>query len=67
MCIRICINYISVPSIFVFVFRYTSIGDKTNTLPNPNLLRRNTVTGEEEFMHADQLLDQDNLERAGRL
>lgn len=50
-----------------FVCSYTSVGDKLNTIPNPTLKRLNPVTGEEEYAHADQLVDMDHLERAGRI
>lgn len=47
-------------------FSYTSIGDRTNTLPNPYLKQTNVATGKDEYLHANQL-DGDEYERAGRL
>ncbi|XP_065093411.1 FAD synthase-like isoform X3 [Ochlerotatus camptorhynchus] len=44
---------------------YTSIGDKTNTIPNPNL-KRTGKSGEMIYIAAYQL-QHDKLERAGRL
>lgn len=49
------------------LFRYTSIGDRTNTVPNPYLKRTNLVTGKDEYLHADQLINEDEHERAGRI
>lgn len=49
------------------LIRYTSIGDRTNTLPNPYLKRISSVGGKDEYLHADQLIDGDEHERAGRL
>lgn len=48
------------------IHRYTSIGERTNTKPNPYLLRKNSITGEDEYLHADQLIDRDEFERSGR-
>lgn len=45
---------------------YTSIGDKTNTIPNPNLKRTGT-SGEISYIAAYHLQNADKLERAGRL
>lgn len=45
---------------------YTSIGDKTNTIPNPNL-KRTEPSGEIVYSPAYHLQDADKLERAGRL
>lgn len=46
--------------------RYTSVGERTNTVPNPYLKRKNSLTGKDEYLHADQL-ENDEYERAGRL
>lgn len=51
---------------YVLIDRYTSIGERTNTVPNPYLKRKNPSTGKDEYLHADQL-DNDEYERAGRL
>lgn len=48
-------------------FRYTSLGDKTNTVPNPHLKRVNNQTGEISYRPAFELDDADALERLGRL
>lgn len=45
---------------------YTSIGDKTNTIPNPNL-KCTGKTGELFYLPAYHLHDADKFERAGRL
>lgn len=53
---------------FLFLkFSYTSVGDRTNTVPNPYLKRTNLLSGKDEFLHADQLINEDEHERAGRL
>lgn len=65
----ILLNAISNDSIhisFLNIARYTSIGDRTNTVPNPHLKRTNAITGKDEYLHADHLID-DEYERAGRL
>lgn len=49
-----------------FYCRYTSIGDRSNTRPNPHLMRKNVITGKEEYLHASNLIDMDEFERAGR-
>lgn len=46
--------------------RYTSVGERTNTVPNPYLKRKNPLNGKDEYLHADQL-ENDEYERAGRL
>lgn len=45
---------------------YTSIGDRTNTIPNPNL-KRIGKSGELYYLPAYHLGDADKFERAGRL
>lgn len=45
---------------------YTSLGDKTNTVPNPHLKYYNTNTGKDEYHPAYQLTNADDLERVGR-
>ncbi|XP_031637727.1 FAD synthase [Contarinia nasturtii] len=57
----------NVPYCSLYKIGYTSIGDRTNTLPNPHLKRISSVTGRDEYLHADQLIDEDEHERAGRL
>lgn len=48
-------------------FRYTSLGDKTNTIPNPHLKQVNSQTGEVFYQPAYKLENADALERLGRL
>lgn len=45
---------------------YTSIGDTTNTIPNPHLKVEDSVTGDISYRPAYELKDADGLERAGR-
>lgn len=45
---------------------YTSIGDQTNTVPNP-YLKRTGKFGETNYIAAYHLQDSEKLERAGRL
>lgn len=45
---------------------YTSIGDKSNTIPNPHLKQTDPVTGEISYRPAYELKNADELERAGR-
>ncbi|XP_050071139.1 FAD synthase-like [Anopheles maculipalpis] len=62
-------NYIrehNVPYCALYDRGYTSIGDRTNTIPNPHL--RVEVDGEEEtYLPAYSLQHADKYERAGRL
>lgn len=46
---------------------FTSIGDKTNTIPNPYLRYVDEKTGKTGFKPAYELKNGDALERAGRL
>ncbi|KAI9575161.1 FAD synthase-like [Glossina fuscipes] len=47
---------------------FTSIGNKKNTKPNPYLQVAESTTGRVlNYRHAHDLLDNDNLERAGRV
>lgn len=46
---------------------YTSLGDKTNTVPNPHLKYFNKDTGKIEYYPAHHLKDGDAFERVGRL
>lgn len=46
---------------------YTSIGDKTNTIPNPYLRYVDEITGITRYKAAYELKNGDEVERAGRL
>ncbi|XP_063710036.1 FAD synthase-like [Culicoides brevitarsis] len=46
---------------------YTSIGDKTNTIPNPHLRYEDEKTGVVRYKAAYELRNGDAFERAGRL
>lgn len=48
-------------------YSYTSLGDKTNTVPNPHLKYFNSDTGTDDYHPAYRLKDADALERVGRL
>lgn len=48
------------------VHSYTSLGDKTNTVPNPHLKYLNNETGKEEYHPAYHLKNADEYERVGR-
>lgn len=54
-----------VPYCCLYDHGYTSIGDKTNTVPNP-YLKRTGKSGNIIYIAAYHLQDSDNLERAGR-
>ncbi|XP_055316492.1 FAD synthase-like isoform X2 [Sitodiplosis mosellana] len=56
-----------VPYCSLYKKGYTSVGDRTNTVPNPYLKRANSIPGKDEYLHADQLINADEYERAGRL
>ncbi|XP_055638790.1 FAD synthase-like [Toxorhynchites rutilus septentrionalis] len=56
----------SVPYCSLYDRGYTSIGDKTNTIPNP-YLRYVSSSGEVAYLPAYQLKDADKHERAGRI
>ncbi|KAL1397139.1 hypothetical protein pipiens_009985 [Culex pipiens pipiens] len=56
----------NVPYCALYDQGYTSIGDKTNTIPNP-YLKRTGNNGEEMYLAAFQLEEGDQYERAGRL
>ncbi|XP_055378234.1 FAD synthase [Condylostylus longicornis] len=61
-------NYIltfNVPFCSLYNHGYTSLGDRSNTKPNPHLKIVNPVTGEITFRPAYELT-RDELERAGR-
>ncbi|XP_055547364.1 probable FAD synthase isoform X3 [Wyeomyia smithii] len=55
-----------VPYCSLYDLGYTSIGDKTNTVPNP-YLRYTSSSGDIMFLPAYQLHDADKYERAGRI
>lgn len=55
-----------VPYCRLYDIGYTSIGDKTNTIPNPHLKVTDDDTGEVKYRAAYELKDADRLERAGR-
>ncbi|CAO1393028.1 unnamed protein product [Diamesa hyperborea] len=63
-------NYIlqnDVPYCSLYNFGYTSIGDKTNTIPNPHLKRINSKDDNlSTYLPAYELINSDDLERAGR-
>uniref|UniRef100_A0A182NQI2 FAD synthase n=1 Tax=Anopheles dirus TaxID=7168 RepID=A0A182NQI2_9DIPT len=62
-------NYIRerhVPYCVLYERGYTSIGDRTNTIPNPHL-KVVSDDGSEEYLPAYTLKDADKHERAGRL
>ncbi|XP_058059578.1 FAD synthase-like [Anopheles bellator] len=56
----------NVPYCSLYDQGYTSIGDRTNTIPNPHL-KIETSTGDETYRPAYTLKDADKYERAGRL
>lgn len=63
-------NYLlqnEVPYCSLYDVGYTSIGDKSNTIPNPHLKYVDSNTGEVKYKPAYKLTDGDSLERAGRL
>lgn len=45
---------------------YTSLGEKTNTLPNPHLMYFDETTGQNSYRPAYMLKHSDELERIGR-
>jgi len=57
----------NVPYCSLYDIGYTSLGDKTNTVPNPHLKYYNSNTGKDEYHPAYHLKNADNLERVGRL
>ncbi|CAO1404656.1 unnamed protein product [Diamesa tonsa] len=63
-------NYLlknDVPYCSLYNFGYTSIGDKTNTIPNPHLKRINPKDDNlSTYLPAYELINSDDLERAGR-
>ncbi|XP_052867042.1 FAD synthase-like [Anopheles cruzii] len=56
----------NVPYCSLYDQGYTSIGDRTNTIPNPHL-KIETSSGDETYHPAYTLKDADKYERAGRL
>ncbi|KAG4068851.1 hypothetical protein HA402_004999 [Bradysia odoriphaga] len=57
----------NVPYCSLYDVGYTSLGDKTNTVPNPHLKYFNNDTGKTEYYPAYYLKDADAYERVGRL
>jgi len=63
-------NYLkiyNVPYCSLYDIGYTSLGDKTNTAPNPHLKYFNEETGKDEYHPAYQLKNADAFERVGRV
>lgn len=60
-----CTNH-GVPTLNAFLSRYTSLGDQTNTRPNPHLRYVDAATGREAYRPAHTLRHANNLERVGR-
>jgi len=62
-------NYLKihdVPYCSLYDIGYTSLGDTTNTVPNPHLKYFNRDTGKDDYHPAYQLKNADDLERVGR-
>ncbi|XP_050087737.1 FAD synthase-like [Anopheles aquasalis] len=57
----------NVPYCTLYDQGYTSIGDRTNTIPNPYLKVEEDSTGDITYLPAYTLKDADKHERAGRL
>lgn len=58
----------NVPYCKLYQKGYTSIGNKKNTKPNPYLRLIDVSTGKVvDYRHGHELLDNDELERAGRI
>ncbi|XP_040155044.1 FAD synthase-like [Anopheles arabiensis] len=57
----------NVPYCALYDRGYTSIGDRTNTIPNPHLKVEADSSGEVTYLPAYTLQDADKYERAGRL
>lgn len=61
------IYFYNVPYCKLYEKGYTSIGNKKNTKPNPYLRLIDVTTGKTvAYRHGHELLDNDELERAGR-
>lgn len=57
----------NVPYCNLYLCGYTSLGDKTNTIPNPHLKFIESKTGNIFYKPAFELKNADEWERAGRL
>lgn len=59
------IMHYKVPYCILYNLGYSSLGDKTNTTPNPHLQFEDTESGTLSYRKAYEMTD-DSLERAGR-
>lgn len=59
------IIHYKVPYCILYDLGYTSLGDKSNTIPNPHLQYDDPETGTSTYRKACEMTD-DTLERAGR-